>query len=125
MEQDIKEIPSDLEDLFGGDTIINLDVKGRVVRFTLREKDSETDLEYQRRLADRNRDRTGNFEASGRALQAELWLFGKLCKKVEVKEGDGWKDATDFKERLTPDYKRMVLFEYNQRVGRHVEQTKN
>lgn len=124
--KEIKQTPLDLDDLFGGDTIVNLSIKGRVVRFTYREKDSQTDLEYQRRVADRMRSRIGEFEVTDNSLRSDLWLFDRLCKKVEVKEGDeNWQDVPDYKTRLSPDVKRLANAEYYQRIAWHRQDGKN
>jgi hypothetical protein len=108
-----EKAPLDFDDLFGGDTRVILAIKNRKVRFTFKEEDTQTYIEYQRRLA-KVRSVAGKLEASDEALSTDLWLFDQLCTRVEVLDGEEWRET---KNVPPPEVKRHSLFGYQRRIG--------
>lgn len=95
---EIKATPTDLDDLFSGETKITLTVKNRTVRLTFREKDTATDVDHQRRLS-KIKNRNGKVEPSDESLQADLWLFDSLCTGVEVLKQDSEQGAVSSEQK--------------------------
>lgn len=105
--------PVDITDWLSGETIITRQFKGVECKFHFRELDTKTDLQYQKRL--RNSDGKSNDEA----LDADIWLFDRLCSdfRVVISQSEDGQSPTsesvpDFKTRLAPDVKRAALFDY-------------
>lgn len=101
----------DLSEYLSGNTIVKVDYKGRIMRHHFHELDTETDLAFQKRVGriDAAKFRQGVPAPTDEALQAELWLYDKLCEKVEVVVDGNMVDVADFKFKLSPRVKRIAL----------------
>src|SRR5262245_57889885 len=108
----------DFKEFFNPLTEISYEFNDSIVRHWFLEMDSETDLAYQRLLVQGARTTLNkNQPISDNSLQAEIWLYNKLCQKVEVKTGEGFIDVADFKNTVNPSMKRRAVFDYQKRIA--------
>lgn len=108
----------DFEAFFNPLTEITYEFNDSIVRHWFLEMDSETDLAYQRMLVQGSRSLLNkNQHLSDNSLTAEIWLYNKLCQKVEIKNGDGFIEVPDFKTKVNPSMKRRAVFDYQKRIA--------
>src|SRR5262245_11470179 len=108
----------DFDAFFNPLTEISYEFNDSIVRHWFLEMDSETDLAYQRLLVQGSRSLLNkNQQLSDNSLTAEIWLYNKLCQKVEVKNADGFIEVPDFKTKVNPSMKRRAVFDYQKRIA--------
>src|SRR5262245_45792932 len=108
----------DFNAFFNPLTEISYEFNDSIVRHWFLEMDSETDLAYQRLLVQGSRSLLNkNQQLSDNSLTAEIWLYNKLCQKVEIKNGDGFIEVPDFKTKVNPSMKRRAVFDYQKRIS--------
>src|SRR5262245_54922021 len=104
----------DFDAFFNPLTEISYEFNDSIVRHWFLEMDSETDLAYQRMLVTGSRAllniNNKNQQLSDSSLQAEIWLYNKLCQKVEIKNAEGFVEVPDFKAKVNPSMKRRAVF---------------
>ena len=108
----------DFTEFFNPLTEISYEFNDSIVKHWFLEMDSETDLAYQRMLVQGSRSVLNkNQQLPDSSLQAEIWLYNKLCQKVEVKNGAGFVEVPDFKTKVNPSMKRRAVFDYQKRIN--------
>src|SRR5262245_6986968 len=108
----------DFTEFFNPLTEISYEFNDSIVRHWFLEMDSETDLAYQRMLVQGSRSLLNkNQHLSDNSLTAEIWLYNKLCQKVEIKNGEGFIEVPDFKTKVNPSMKRRAVFDYQKRIA--------
>src|SRR5262249_21761903 len=106
-------------EFFNPPTLVEYTFNDKVVRHYFIEMDSETDLAYQRLVAQAMRVAVGKNQNQipDNVLAAEIWLYNKLCQKVEVQNGAGFLPVEDFRAVIPPAMKRRAVSDYQRRIA--------
>src|SRR5262249_31790823 len=107
----------DFKDFFNPPTLVEYTFNDKVVRHYFVEMDSETDLAYQRLVAQATRAAVSKNQIPDNVLSAEIWLYNKLCQKVEVQNGAGFLPVEDFRAVIPPAMKRRAVSDYQRRIA--------
>jgi len=109
----------DFKEFFNPPTLIEYTFNEKIVRHYLAEMDSETDLAYQRLISQATRAlaRQNLAAMPDNVLAADIWLYNKLCQKVEVQNGAGFLAVEDFRAVIPPAMKRRAISDYQRRIA--------
>src|SRR5262245_19921270 len=105
------------KEFFNPPTMIEYTFNEKIVRHYFIEMDSEIDLAYQRTLVHGSRLALNKNQIPNSSLQAEIWLYNKLCQKVELQNGDSFVEVPNFREVINPTMKRRAVFDYQRRIA--------
>ena len=113
----------DFKEFFNPTTLVQYNFNDKIVRHYFAEMDSETDLHYQRMVAKATRAAINNTaNVPDNVLNSEIWLYNKLCQKVEVQNGAGFVEVEDFRGVISPAMKRRAIFDYQRRISDNAKQ---
>jgi hypothetical protein len=113
-----------IDELFDEKTEIRAEYRGAVLAHTFRQMTPQEYLDYSRRASNfqvRKRSVTASEEAAG----ARLWLYDKLCEKVEVVDGDERQPVPEFKTKIPAFMKDQVATKFLSQVEIQEDEAKN